>query len=64
MKQKHMKQKQKLHERFGLSVEESLNRLIRLGQLAHQWEQTHPGEKLNPAHLEAVLNANTLERNK
>jgi len=57
-----MKQKQKLHERFGLSVEESLNRLIWLGQLLHQWEQKHPGEKLNPAHLEAVLNANTLEK--
>ena len=50
------KKPQRLHERLGLSVEETLNRLIAYGQLNHKYTQEH-GESINPQHLEAVLNA-------
>jgi hypothetical protein len=50
--------KQKLHEVLGLSVEETLNRLIRVGQIAHQYKQDH-GEKLDMRYLLAVLHANS-----
>jgi len=57
-----MKQnKQPLHERLGLTVEEALNRLILFGQLNHKYKQEH-GESINPKHLDAVLNA-TEEKN-
>jgi len=49
---------QELHERVGLSVEETLNRLIGLGQITHKYEEEH-GEKLDLRYLEAVLNANS-----
>jgi len=48
--------KQPLHERLGMSVEETLNRLISFGQLNHKYKQAH-GESINPKHLDAVLNA-------
>lgn len=48
--------KQPLHERLGMSVEEALNRLISFGQLNHKYKQEH-GESINPKHLEAVLHA-------
>ena len=48
--------KQPLHERLGMSVEEALNRLILFGQLNHKYKQEH-GESINPQHLNAVLNA-------
>jgi hypothetical protein len=52
-----MKQnKQPLHERLGLTVEEALNRLILFGQLNHKYKQEH-GESINPKHFDAVLNA-------
>ena len=52
-----MKQnKQPLHERLGLTVEEALNRLILFGQLNHKYKQEH-GESINQKHLDAVLNA-------
>ena len=44
----------KLNEEIG--VEETLNRLIRFGQVAHAWEQA-TGEKLNTTHYIAVLAA-------
>ena len=50
--------KQKLHEMLGLSVEETLNRLIRLGQIMHKHKEEF-GEPLNLKHLEAVLHANS-----
>ena len=50
--------KQKLHERLGLSVEETLERLLALGRLKHQHEKIY-GEKLNLKHLDAILHANT-----
>ena len=50
--------KQKLHERLGLSVKETLERLVALGRTMKQYERDH-GEKLNLKHLEAVLYANT-----
>jgi hypothetical protein len=57
-----MKQnKQSIHERLGLTVEEALNRLILFGQLNHKYKQEH-GESINPKHLEAVLHA-TEEKN-
>ena len=57
------KKPQRLHERLGLSVEETLNRLISYGQINHKYKQEN-GESINPQHLEAVLNALPLkERN-
>ena len=53
-----MKNKKPLNEQFGLSVEESLNRLIWLGQTMRWYEQKH-GEKLDAKVLSAVLNANS-----
>jgi len=50
--------KQKLHEMLGLSVEETLNRLIWLGQTMHKHKEEF-GEPLNLKHLEAVLRANS-----
>jgi hypothetical protein len=50
--------KQKLHERLGLSVEETLERLLALRRLMHQHERIY-GEKLNLKHLDAILHANT-----
>ena len=50
--------KKKMHEVLGLSVEETLNRFIRLGQIMHQYKQEH-GEKLDLKDLEAVLHANS-----
>jgi hypothetical protein len=50
--------KQKLHEMLGLSVEETLNRLIRLGQIMHKHKEEF-GEPLNLKHFEAVLHANS-----
>ena len=49
--------KKKLHEQLGLSVEETLNRMIGLGQLIHKYEQEH-GEKPDLKHVQAVLHAN------
>ena len=48
--------KQHIHERLGMSVEEALNRLIWFGQLNHKYKQEH-GESINPKHFEAVLHA-------
>jgi DNA-binding TFAR19-related protein (PDSD5 family) len=45
------KKPQRLHERLGLSVEETLNRLIAYGQLNHKYKP------IDSKHLEAVLNA-------
>ena len=56
-----MKNKQPLNEQFGLSVEETLNRLIWLGQTMRWYEQEH-GEKLDAKVLSAVLNANSLPK--
>ena len=42
--------KQHIHERLGMSVEEALNRLIAFGQLHHKHKP------IDPKHLEAVLN--------
>jgi len=53
-----MKNKKPLNEQFGLSVEETLNRLIWLGKTMHWYEQEH-GEKLDAKVLSAVLNANS-----
>ena len=53
-----MKNKTPLNEQFGLSVEETLNRLIWLGKTMHWYEQEH-GEKLDAKVLSAVLNANS-----
>ena len=50
--------KKRLHEQLGLSVGETLERLLELGKLMRQYERDH-GEKLNFKHLEAVLYANT-----
>ena len=55
--------KQKLHEMLGLSVEETLNRLIRLGQIMHKHKEEF-GEPLNLNHLEAVLHANSWPKEK
>jgi hypothetical protein len=54
----HMTQpnKQHIHERLGMSVEEALNRLIWFGQISHKYKEEF-GETMNPKHLEAVLNA-------
>jgi hypothetical protein len=51
--------KKPLNERLGLSVEETLERLLALGRIMKQYERDH-GEKLNLKHLEAVLYANTV----
>ena len=56
-----MKNKKPLNEQFGLTVEESLNRLIWLGQTMRWYEQEH-GEKLDAKVLSAVLNANSLPK--
>lgn len=48
--------KQHIHERLGMSVEEALNRLIWFGQISHKYKEEF-GETMNPKHLEAVLNA-------
>ena len=56
-----MKNKKPLNEQFGLSVEETLNRLIWLGQTIRWYEQEH-GEKLDAKVLSAVLNANSLPK--
>ena len=53
-----MKKKKPLNEQFGLSVEETLNRLIWLGKTLRWYEQEH-GEKLDAKVLSAVLNANS-----
>jgi hypothetical protein len=50
--------KQKLNEILGLSTEETLNRLLSLGRITHQYKQTH-GEKLPLKHLDAALRANS-----
>ena len=50
--------KQKIHEVLGLSVEETLSRLISLGQIMHQYKLKH-GEELDLRDLEAVLHANS-----
>ena len=42
--------KQHIHERLGMSLEEALNRLIAFGQLHHKHKP------IDPKHLEAVLN--------
>ena len=55
--------KQKLHEMLGLSVEETLNRLIWLGQTMRWYEEEH-GEKLDAKILSAVLNANSWPKEK
>lgn len=47
-----------MNERLGLTVEETLERLLALGKIMRSYEKEH-GEKLNLKHLEAVLNANT-----
>ena len=52
--------KQRIHERLGMSVEETLNRLIRFGQISHKYREEF-GETMNPKHLEAVLNATSLK---
>jgi hypothetical protein len=56
-----MKNKKPLNEQFGLSAEETLNRLIWLGQTMRWYEQEH-GEKLDAKVLSAVLNANSLPK--
>ena len=53
-----MKKQKPLNEQFGLSVEETLNRLISLGQTMRWYEEEH-GEKLDAKILLAVLNANS-----
>ena len=53
-----MKNKKPLNEQFGLSVEETINRLIWLGQTMRRYEEEH-GEKLDAKILSAVLNANS-----
>ena len=53
-----MKKQKPLNEQFGLSVEETLNRLIWLGQIMHKHKEEF-GEPLNLKHLEAVLHANS-----
>jgi hypothetical protein len=55
--------KRKIHEVVGLSVEETLDRLIRIGQIAHQYKQEH-GEKLDLRNLLAVLHANSPPKEK
>lgn len=54
--------KQPLHERLGLSTEETLNRLISIRQCAHRYEKEYK-EKMNLKFLVAVLGANTLKEN-
>ena len=56
-----MKKQKPLNEQFGLSVEETLNRLIWLGQTMRRYEEEH-GEKLDAKILSAVLNANSLPK--
>jgi hypothetical protein len=56
-----MKKQKPLNEQFGLSVEETLNRLIWLGQTMRVYEEEH-GEKLDAKILSAVLNANSLPK--
>jgi hypothetical protein len=53
-----MRKQKPLNEQFGLSVEETLNRLIWLGQTMRRYEEEH-GEKLDAKILLAVLNANS-----
>ena len=48
----------KMHEVVGLSVMETLDRLIKIGQIAHQYKLEH-GKKLDLRDLEAVLHANS-----
>jgi hypothetical protein len=55
--------KKPLNEKLGLSVEETLERLLALGKIMKQHEREH-GEKLNLKHLEAVLYANTAPNSK
>ena len=50
--------KKPVNERLGLTVEETLERLLALGKLMRSYEKER-GEKLNLKHLEAVLYANT-----
>jgi len=50
--------KKPVNERLGLTVEETLERLLALGKLMRSYEKEH-GEKLNLKHQEAVLYANT-----
>jgi hypothetical protein len=58
-----MKKQKPLNEQFGLSVEETLNRLIWLGQTMRRYEK-ETGEKLDAKILLAVLNANSLPKEK
>ena len=58
-----MTKQKPLNEQFGLSVEETLNRLIWLCQTMRRYEQEH-GEKLDAKILSAVLNANSWPKEK